>query len=113
MKTSRVLLFALTGAIFATGCANHRAGQRIDALRREPGWRAIRATAEMEVARREGNTQWSHSAYYSPQQHTNRVWAVVASGAYPLNTFGDSIDMLIRDDRGVMSYSPRMSHPIK
>src|SRR5436190_20506164 len=110
MKFSRILLFVVTGALFATGCASHRAGQRIDALRREPGWPAIHATAEMEVARREGNTQWSHSAYYSPQQHTNGVWVVVASGAYPLNTLGDSIDILIRDGGEVISYSPRMSH---
>src|ERR1043166_4650713 len=109
MKTSRVLLFAVTGALFATGCASHRAAQRIDTLQREPGWPAIRAAAEMEVARKEGNTQWSHSAYYSPQQHTNDVWAVVASGAYPLNTLGDSIHMLIRDGGEVISYSPRMS----
>ena len=50
--------------------------------------------------------------YYAPEQHTNGVWVVVASGAYPHNRLGDSIDMVIRDDGEVISYAPRMSsHP--
>ena len=98
--------------MFVAGCAGNRELQRVDTLRRDPTWPAIRAAAETEVARREGNTQWSHSAYYNPQQHTNGVWVVVASGAYPLNRLGDSIDMTIRDDGEVISYSPRQpSHP--
>jgi len=99
-------------SLFVVGCAGSRELQRVDALRRDPSWPLIRAAAETEIARRERNTEWSHSAYYSPQQHTNGVWAVVASGAYPLNRLGDSIDMLIRDSGEVVSYSPRMSsHP--
>lgn len=105
--------FAILSFIIVTaGCAGRRESQRIDALRRDPSWPAIQAAAETEIARREKNTRWSHSAYYTPLQHTNGVWAVVASGAYPLNRLGDHIDMLIRDGGEVFSYSPRMSsHP--
>ena len=98
--------------MFVAGCAGNRELKRIDALRSDPAWPAIRAAAEAEVAHRDGNTQWSHSAYYAPQQHTNGVWVVVASGAYPLNKLGDSIDMLVRDSGNVFSYAPRFSsHP--
>ena len=104
--------FLICLAVIATGCAGNRELQRIDALRRDPAWPKIRAAAEMEVARKEGNTDWSHSAYYEPEQHTNGVWVVVASGAYPLNRLGDSIDMNIREDGQVVSYSPRQpDHP--
>jgi hypothetical protein len=95
-----------------TGCASHREFERVEALRRDAVWPDIRAAAEKEIARREGSTQWSSSAYYAPQQHTNGVWAVVISGAYPNNRLGDSIDLLIRDTGEVISYSPRISwHP--
>jgi hypothetical protein len=99
--------------LLLAGCASNKEFERADALRREPEWPAIRAAAEMEVARREGNTEWSHSAYYAPEQHTNGVWVVIASGAYPLNKLGDSIDMLVRDSGEVFSYAPRSStsHP--
>jgi hypothetical protein len=112
MKTYRFL--ALSGLIlsFAAGCASNGDFQRVDALRHDPDWPAIRAAAEMEVARKEGNTDWSHSAYFSPQQHTNGVWRVLASGAYPLNKLGDHIEMLIRDNGQVVSYIPLDSfHP--
>lgn len=99
-------------ALAVAGCAGNHEFQRIDALRREPAWPKIRATAEIEVARKERNTDWSHSAYYTPEQHTNDVWVVIASGAYPLNAMGDSINIVIRDDGEVVSYAPRMSfHP--
>ena len=45
-------------------------------------------------------------AYYSPKQHTNSVWFIVASGRYPLNTYGDSIDIFIHD-RGKCFHIPR------
>jgi len=99
-------------AVIAAGCAGNREFERIDALRRDPAWPKIRAAAEMEVARKEGNTNWSYRAYYLPEQHTNGVWVVVASGAYPLDRLGDSIDIIIRDDGQIVSYSPRQSsHP--
>ena len=99
-------------SLFVIGCAGSRALQHADALRRDPVWPVIRMSAETEIARRERNTDWSHSAYYAPQEHTNGVWSVVASGAYPLNRLGDSIDILIRDSGEVISYSPRISsHP--
>jgi len=47
-----------------------------------------------------------HTAYISPRQHTNGVWRVLASGAYPLNRMGDHIEMLIRDNGEVVSYIP-------
>jgi hypothetical protein len=98
--------------VLATGCASNRKLDRVETLRRDPTWPDIRAAAEKEIARREGSTQWSSSAYYAPQQHTNGMWAVVASGAYPNNRLGDSIDLLIRDSGEVISYAPRMSwHP--
>lgn len=98
--------------VLATGCASNREFERVEALRRDPAWPTIRAAAEMEIARREGSAQWSSSAYYAPNQHTNGVWMVIASGAYPNNRLGDSIDLLIRDSGEVISYSPRMSwHP--
>ena len=99
-----VLMFVLSA-----GCATNREFERAEALRRVPAWPAIRAAAEMEIARREGSAQWSSAAYYAPKHHTNGVWVVVASGAYPNNTLGDSIDLLIRDSGEVISYSPRMS----
>jgi hypothetical protein len=111
MKTHQHLFFA-TILIFVTGCAGSRQLQHTEALRQERDWPKIRAAAEIEVARKEGNTQWSHSAYYAPQEHTNSVWYVVASGDYPLNRMGDSIDLLIKDGGEVISYSPRMKdHP--
>ena|ERR1043165_7173058 len=98
--------------LFAAGCAGSRQLQHTEALRQDRDWPKIRAATEIEVARREGNTQWSHSAYYAPQEHTNGVWYVVASGAYSHNRMGDSIDILIKDGGEVISYSPRMSkHP--
>jgi hypothetical protein len=112
MNIRNFFILGVFAVVLVTGCAGNQELQRIDALRRQPAWPAIRAAAETEVARREGNTEWSHSAYYAPQQHTNGVWAVVASGSYPLNRLGDSIDMLIRDSGEVVSYAPRMSsHP--
>jgi len=112
MNIRRILEVGILLQLLVTGCASNREFERVDALRRDPAWPAIRATAEKEVARRKGNTQWSHSAYYAPQQHTNGVWFVVASGTYPLNRLGDSIDMVISDSGEVVSYAPRNpSHP--
>jgi hypothetical protein len=112
MKIPSFIIFGSMVFVFVTGCAGRRELQHVDALRRDPGWPAIRAEAEEEVTRRKGNAEWSHSAYYAPQQHTNGMWVAVASGAYPLNRLGDSIDMLIRDSGEVVSYAPRMSsHP--
>jgi hypothetical protein len=112
MKTYRFIVFASLILSFSAGCASNREYQRIDALRRDPDWPAVRAAAETEVARKEGNTNWSHTAYFSPQQHTNGVWRVLASGAYPLNRMGDHIEMLIRDNGEVVSYIPLYSsHP--
>ncbi len=112
MKIDRFLLMASLILCFAAGCASNWEYQRIDALRSDPDWPKIRAAAEIEVARKEGNTQWSHSAYFSPQNHINGVWRVLASGAYPLNTLGDHIGMLVRDNGDVFSYIPLYSsHP--
>jgi len=112
MNIRLILSFVAAVTLFVSGCATTKETQRIDALRRDPDWPRIRAVAEIEVGRREGNTLWSYDAYYTPKQHTNRVWVVVASGAYPLNRLGDSIDLLIRDSGEVLSYSPRQAnHP--
>jgi len=111
MSICNLLGLALTVLALGTGCASNQEFERVDALRRDPAWPIIRAAAEMEIARRESNTQWSHSAYYTPSQHTNGVWVVVASGAYPANTLGDSIDLLIRDSGEILSYAPRPGHP--
>ena len=112
MNIRSILSFGVPGLLFVVGCAGNRHLQHIDALRRDPSWPTIRAAAETEVARREENTRWSQSAYYAPEQHTNGVWVVVASGAYPHNRLGDRIDMVIRDDGEVISYAPRTSsHP--
>src|SRR6266404_4251058 len=112
MKTYAAFGSVTLALVLFGGCASNKELQRVDALRRHPYWPRVRAAAELEIARREGNTLWSHDAYYAPKQHTNGVWFVVASGAYPLNRYGDSIDMLIRDGGKVFSYSPRMpSHP--
>ena len=108
----RLSNWAILAVAVVIGCATNGGFDRIEALRRDPTWPDIRASAEKEIARREGNTQWSSAAYYAPVQHTNGVWAVVASGAYPQNTLGDHIDLLIRDSGEVISYAPRMSrHP--
>jgi len=112
MKTRASFIVSGLLVILSAGCANNRELLRLDALKRDADWPKIRAAAEIEIARKEGNTDWSHSAYYAPTQHTNGVWAVVASGAYPFNQMGDSIDMAIRDNGEVISYSPRFSkHP--
>ena len=95
--------------ILANGCANNLELQRLDALKRDADWPKIHAAAEMEIARKEGNTNWSYSAYYEPKQHTNGVWVVVASGAYPFNRMGDSIDLLIRDNGEVTSVLTTLS----
>jgi hypothetical protein len=111
MNIRSIFVFGILG-LFIVGCAGSRELQHVDALRRDPSWPVIRAKAEVEIAHREGNTEWSHSAYYAPHEHTNGVWVVVASGAYPLNRLGDSLDMRIRDSGEVVSYAPRMSdHP--
>ncbi len=109
MMIRRLSSCAVLVLVLATGCASNREFKRVEALRRDLMWPDIRAAAEKEIARREGNTQWSSSANYAPDQHTNGVWAVVACGAYPLNTLGDCIDLSIRDSGEVISYSPRMS----
>jgi hypothetical protein len=112
MKIYAVIGYFSLSAVLVVGCAGNKEFRGVDALRRHPDWPRIRATAELEVAQREGNTLWSYDAYYAPKQHTNGVWCVVASGAYPANRYGDSMDMLIRDGGEVFSYSPRMSsHP--
>ncbi|HWC59955.1 MAG TPA: hypothetical protein VHC44_09710 [Verrucomicrobiae bacterium] len=106
--------FVIGGLLFilVNGCANNRELERLDALKRDADWPKIRLAAETEIARKEGNTNWSYSAYYAPTQHTNGVWVVVASGAYPHNRMGDSIDMLIHDNGEVISYAPRFpEHP--
>jgi hypothetical protein len=108
----RNFFFGILVIGFATSCAGNRRWQHIDTLRQDPNWPTIHAAAEKEVARREGNTKWSYSAYYSPEQHTNGIWVVVAAGAYPLNRYGDRINITIRDNGEVISYSPRLSsHP--
>ena len=106
MNIRRIFGFGVL-SLFIVGCAGSRELQRIDVLRQDSAWPDIRAAAEKEIARREGNTRWSSSAYYAPAQHTNGVWVVVASGAYPNNRLGDSIDLLIRDTGEVISYVPR------
>jgi hypothetical protein len=110
MKIRNLFILGILSSLFI-GCANTHELQRLDALRRESAWPQIRADVEMEVARRKGNTDWSHTAYYSPRQHTNGVWVVMASGPYPENTWplnwsGDNIDVLIRDSGEVISYAP-------
>ena len=111
MNIRSVFTFGLL-SLLAVGCAANRELARADELRRDSSWPMIRAAAEVEVARREGSTEWSHSAYYAPRENTNGVWIVIASGAYPLNRMGDSIELLIRNGGEVVSYSPRLaSHP--
>lgn len=112
MSIRKFVSLSILVFLLGTGCASNREFERVEALRSDPAWPAIRAAAEMEIARREGSTQWSSSANFAPKQHTNGIWVVVSSGAYPNNTLGDSIDLLIRDSGEVISYSPRMSrHP--
>jgi len=94
--------------LLATGCKSDREIRRIDALWRDPNWPMIRAAAEIKVERRDGNTFWSHSARFSPLQHTNGVWVVLASAPYPGNTYGDWIKLTVRDDGTVLSYSPNL-----
>lgn len=107
MNIRNLLLLAILSAC-AFGCAGNRE-RRMGALRRDSSWPQIRTDAEREVARREGDTKWSHLASFSPNQHTNGVWVVVAGGEYPLNTMGDLIVIGIRDDGEIISYAPR--HP--
>ena len=101
--------------VFASGCAGNREFQRVETMRRESGWPKIRAAAEKEIARRDGDTKWSSQAYYEPKQHAEGVWTVVAFAAYPGNKYGDSIDLQIRDNGKVISYAPRLPdlHPRK
>jgi hypothetical protein len=113
MNIHRLSSCAILMLLIAIGCANDEAFERVDALRCDPAWPVIRATAETEIARRKGNTQWSSAAHYTPKQRTNGVWVVVASGAYPDNTLGDHVDLLIRDDGEIVSYAPRRSRPPK
>lgn len=113
MNIRRILGVGILIQLLAAGCASNQQFKRIDALRRDRAWPTIRAAAEIEIARREGNTQWSYSANYIPHQHTNGVWAVAALGAYPRDRFGDKIDLLIRDGGEVIKYSPSMSHHTK
>jgi hypothetical protein len=98
---------ALAAILFAAGCASNRELARRDALKRDTNWPTIRAAAEKEIARREGTTQWSYQAYYSPAQHTNGVWAVVAEGSYPMGAYNDFIDLTVRDNGEVISATPR------
>jgi hypothetical protein len=105
MNIRKLFIFGILSSLFV-GCAGNRELQRQDALKREPAWPQIRADVEMEVARRNGNTEWSHRAFYNPLQHTNGVWLVMASGSYPNNWYGDNFDILIRDSGEVVSYAP-------
>ena len=112
MKICSFFNFGILVLLFASGCASNKEFERTDALRRDSAWPMIRAAAEMEIGRREHNTQWSYSAYYEPKEHTNGVWVVVAYGAYPNNRLGDWIDLFVRDNGEVTSYSPHLSwHP--
>ena len=112
MKTQRIIhpsfsLVALIAALLAAGCASNKELLRRDALKRDTTWPNIRAAAEMEIARREGTTDWSYQAYYTPVQHTNEVWIVVAEGGYPMGAYGDFIDLVVRDSGEVISAKPR------
>ncbi|PWU18395.1 MAG: hypothetical protein C5B50_09410 [Verrucomicrobia bacterium] len=99
-----VSLACALSAILLAGCAGRKQFHHQESLRRDANWPKIRAAAELEVARREGNTRWSHAAYFAPHEHTNEVWYVVASAAYP--TYGDRIDILAGDTGEILSYSP-------
>ena len=113
MIISRSFGLLMSVALFVTGCATDKEVLRKDALARDPTWPTIRAAAEIEIAHREGTTDWSYQAYYHPQQHTNGVWVVLAEGSYPMGAYGDYIDLVIRDGGDVVSASPRMPtyHP--
>jgi hypothetical protein len=92
-------------------CVSERE-RRVQTLRFDSNWPNIRAAAQNEVARRERDTQWSATAYFNAHEHTNGVWYVVAAGAYPLNTWGDNIDILVKDSGEIAGYAPRWSkHP--
>jgi hypothetical protein len=112
MKIHLSITCAVVAVMLLAGCAGSKQLQHQESLRRDRDWPKIRAAAELEVARHEGNTLWSHDAYFTPQEHTNGVWYVVAAGAYPLNGYGDSIDILLRDGGEILSYLPRRDfHP--
>lgn len=100
-------LIACAAGLLAAGCASNKELARLDALKRDTNWPTIRAASEKEIARREGTTQWSYQAYYTPVQHTNGVWAVVAEGSYPMGAYGDFIDLTVRDNGEVISAKPR------
>ena len=105
----RLFVWVVLVFLFTTGCTTNKDFKRIDTLRRDPAWPKIRAAAEIEIARREGNTDWSYCAYYEPKAHTNGAWAVTAYAPYPSNRLGDWIDILIRDNGETISYSPHLS----
>lgn len=107
MNVSKGFILAVFLSVIV-GCAGNGRLRHVDSLRQNSNWPTIRAAAELEVARKQGNARWSHSAYYAPEEHTNGIWHVVASGPYPLNRLGDSIDLLIKDGGEVVGYSPRM-----
>ncbi len=96
----------LAATFSAVGCAVDAGRKLSEALSRDVHWPLIRAAAEIEIARQDGTTEWSHAAYYSPRAHTNGVWVVVVAGAYPSNRFGDSVVVLVRDDHSIAGYQP-------
>lgn len=112
MSARSLSVYALLILTLAVGCASNTKVRQEEELWRHPLWPMIRAAAEMEIARREGDTRWSSSASYFPHAHTNATWAVVASGPYPMNRLGDNIDLLVRDSGEVIFYAPHLSrHP--
>jgi len=111
MKTYRFFPLASLIISFTAGCASDREFERIGRSPSRLGWPAIRATAEMEVARKEGNTNWSHAAYFSPgstPMACGVFWrrALIRSTAWAITS-----KCLIRDNGEVVSYIPSATHP--
>jgi len=89
------------------GCAIQSDSYRANELRTDPAWPGILAAAQKGLAKSEGNPKWVYGAYYSPLQHTNGIWVVVASGPYPLNKLSSDLELLVRDDGELVSYDSR------
>jgi L-ascorbate metabolism protein UlaG (beta-lactamase superfamily) len=74
-------------------------------LQREAAWPLVEAASKKEVARNEGTNFPVASAFCTPMLHTNGIWAVVVSVAYPDYRKAEHINLLVSDTGEVAAYT--------
>ncbi|MDQ8183859.1 hypothetical protein, partial [Pelagicoccus sp. SDUM812005] len=101
------------------GCSTSASHKLLDDLVSLPKWNDIRGFAQNEIKKREGSIGWSFvlsetgNASLYPTMKEEDVWTVIAAADYPNNTYGEIIDMKIREDGTIISYKNRLKEGMK